>query len=595
MSQFQTDVKTTMDDVMNAIPFTLEHCERLLSVSKILLKSGEPVPRCVASAVQFALVGPEYPAVQTVEFVCQLPEDENVPLEAPIECAFRHIFELPIQRLKEATPVLKLMLEKFPEYAVSFSKEFYPLFAKCLEGSIETRLPLIGALCDVYAPKVTTGVTRLSSSRRALNPAVIGLPVASFSFPQHLLDLDPKFWEVLRPYILKLSYMVDKDVSLLDGPLHFLLEFNELLSFRSRWTFFTQHQSMKRINNLQRMEFKIHREAALDESFAIFRDLPAQVFLSPFVLTFIDEPGIDAGGLTRNWLVCVVRDLIRSKLFKPDIYHRAFFPTPGADPETLLKLRFGGRVIARAVIQNQPVAAFFSRFVLKELMAAPPTLADLADVDPDIYTSLKEIMEGRDVEDMGLTFAIMSDSKEHELTPGGATIEVTTENRREYVELALKFYLARLSGEGLRALISGFHELIPAKELRIFDADELEWVLCGRPKFDMKDFKANLGFIGEYGPAHPVIVRFFEVLDAFPSEMRLKFLGFVTNSTLLPAAGFGCLPQQIKICPKDDVRKHPSASTCEYLFYLPPYETVDLMREMLEYAINNTDEGFGIK
>jgi E3 ubiquitin-protein ligase HUWE1 len=415
------------------------------------------------------------------------------------------------------------------------------------------------------------------------------------SFPQHLLELDPKFWEVLQPYIAILSSMVDKNVSLLDGPLRFLLEFKELLSFRSRWTFFTQHQSMKRINDLRPMEFRIQRATALDDSFAIFRDLPAQAFLSPFVLTFVGEPGIDAGGLTRNWLVCVVRDLLHSNLFKLDFYHRTFFPTLEAQPETLLKLRFTGRVIARAVTQNQPVPAFFSRFVLKELMAAPPMLCDLAGVDPDIYTSLKEIMEDNDVEDMGLTFAIIRDGKEHELTPGGAGIEVTNGNRREYVELALKFYLERFSGEGLRALIGGFHDLIPAKELCIFDADELEWVMCGRPKFDMKDFKANLGFIGEYGPAHPVILRFFEVLEGFATEMRLKFLGFVTNSALLPAAGFGYLPQQIKICPRDGLDRLPSASTCEYLFYLPPYETVDVMKEKLEYAINNTDEGFEIR
>jgi hypothetical protein len=111
----------------------------------------------------------------------------------------------------------------------------------------------------------------------------------------------------------------------------------------------------------------------------------------------------------------------------------------------------------------------------------------------------------------------------------------------------------------------------------------------------MKDFKANLGFIGEYGPTHPVILRFFEVLEAFPTEMKLKFLGFVTNSTLVPAAGFEYLPQQIKICPRDDVRRHPSASTCEYILYLPPYETVEMMRDKLECAINNTDEGFGIR
>lgn len=53
--------------------------------------------------------------------------------------------------------------------------------------------------------------------------------------------------------------------------------------------------------------------------------------------------------------------------------------------------------------------------------------------------------------------------------------------------------------------MKGVHELIPPNLLSIFDPNELELLVCGLQKIDVKDWKDNTLYKGGYSPSHPVI------------------------------------------------------------------------------------------
>lgn len=92
-----------------------------------------------------------------------------------------------------------------------------------------------------------------------------------------------------------------------------------------------------------------------------------------------------------------------------------------------------------------------------------------------------------------------------ELRDGGAEEKVTDANKDEYIDLIIKWRFVSRVEEQMKALMKGVHELIPPNLLSIFDPNELELLICGLQKIDVKDWKDNTLYKGGYSPSHPVI------------------------------------------------------------------------------------------
>ncbi|KAF6768889.1 hypothetical protein AHF37_12404 [Paragonimus kellicotti] len=61
------------------------------------------------------------------------------------------------------------------------------------------------------------------------------------------------------------------------------------------------------------------------------------------------------------------------------------------------------------------------------------------------------------------------------------------------------------------AFLDGFKDLIDLETLKIFDANELELLICGLQDISVSDWKAHTLYKGEYHPNHPVIVNYWKV------------------------------------------------------------------------------------
>ena len=92
-------------------------------------------------------------------------------------------------------------------------------------------------------------------------------------------------------------------------------------------------------------------------------------------------------------------------------------------------------------MHGKHVDAFFIRPFYKTLLGVPITVKDMETVDPAFYNSLKYVLEN-DPADLGLYFQVdeqaFGETTSHELVPGGADMEVTVENREEYVKLVIE-------------------------------------------------------------------------------------------------------------------------------------------------------------
>lgn len=111
--------------------------------------------------------------------------------------------------------------------------------------------------------------------------------------------------------------------------------------------------------------------------------------------------------------------------------------------------------------------------------------------------------------------------------------------------------------EQMNAFLEGFNELVPLHVVKIFDEHELELLMCGIQHIDVKDWKQNTLYKGDYHVNHivvqwywrvsmriSIVVAFLndllilQVVLSFSNEMRSRLLQFVTGTSRVPMNGF---------------------------------------------------------
>lgn len=72
-----------------------------------------------------------------------------------------------------------------------------------------------------------------------------------------------------------------------------------------------------------------------------------------------------------------------------------------------------------------------------------------------------------------------------ELIPGGESISVTEENKKDYVDGVVAYRISKRIKEQFDAFMEGLLELIPRDLINVFDERELELLIGGMAEIDM--------------------------------------------------------------------------------------------------------------
>lgn len=86
-------------------------------------------------------------------------------------------------------------------------------------------------------------------------------------------------------------------------------------------------------------------------------------------------------------------------------------------------------------------------------------------------------------------------------------------------------------------MTTGFHDIIPAELIAIFNEQELELLISGLPDIDVDDWKGNTEY-HNYSAASQQIQWFWRAIRSFDKEERAKLLQFVTGTSKVPLNGF---------------------------------------------------------
>lgn len=84
---------------------------------------------------------------------------------------------------------------------------------------------------------------------------------------------------------------------------------------------------------------------------------------------------------------------------------------------------------------------------------------------------------------------------------------------------------------------SGFHDIVPADLISIFNEQELELLISGLPEIDVDDWKNNADY-HNYSASSAQIQWFWRAVRSFDKEERAKLLQFVTGTSKVPLNGF---------------------------------------------------------
>ncbi|XP_052755977.1 E3 ubiquitin-protein ligase NEDD4 isoform X5 [Galleria mellonella] len=369
---------------------------------------------------------------------------------------------------------------------------------------------------------------------------------------------------------------------------------------------YLKSQLRKPSNVPNKFEIKVRRNSILEDSYRIITSVNRiELLKTKLWVEFESEVGLDYGGLAREWFF-----LLSKEMFNPyyglfeysamDNYTLQINPNSGVcNEEHLSYFKFIGRVAGMAVYHGKLLDAFFIRPFYKMMLSKPIELQDMESVDLEYYNSLIYIKEN-DPSELYLTFSVDEEqfgkTIQRDLKPGGANIPVDEENKDEYIKLVIQWRFVSRVQEQMSSFLEGFGALVPLNLLKIFDEHELELLLCGIQHIDVRDWRANTLYKGDYHANHIVVQWFWRVVLSFSNEMRSRLLQFVTGTSRVPMNGFKELygsngPQLFTIERWGSPDNYPRAHTCFNRIDLPPYESYQQLREKLVKAIEGS-QGF---
>nr|XP_032520577.1 E3 ubiquitin-protein ligase SMURF2 [Danaus plexippus plexippus] len=359
---------------------------------------------------------------------------------------------------------------------------------------------------------------------------------------------------------------------------------------------------------------EVSRNEVLEESYRLVMKLRGKELRKRLLVKFRGEEGLDYGGVAREWLHLLGRELFNPHygLFQyanagDDRYALQINADSGVNPEHLSYFHFAGRILGVALFHGHQLDAAFTAPFYKQLLGRPITLRDIRDVDPELHRSLSWMLENSIAGVIDTTFSVESSSfgavRSVELRPGGTNEAVTDSNKRDYVRLYVAHRFTRGAERQWLALQRGLADIIPPQLLQPLSPRDLQPLLAGRADLDPVDWKRHTR-LKHVNPDAPIVGWFWEIVEEFDAEMRARLLQFVTGSRRVPLAGFRALqgstgaaaPRLFTLHLVADASPDslPKAHTCFNRLDLPPYPTKEKLHDKLKQAVLET-AGFAVE
>lgn len=363
-------------------------------------------------------------------------------------------------------------------------------------------------------------------------------------------SMESLFFKFTEEHRKILNELVRQNPRLMSGTFSLLVKNPKVLEFDNKRNYFTRRIHSRGTETRHPhppLQLSVRRDQVFLDSFkSLYFKTADEMKYGKLSVRFHGEEGVDAGGVTREWFQVLARGMFNPNyaLFIPVASDRTtFHPNrlSGVNSEHLMFFKFIGRIIGKALYEGRVLDCHFSRAVYKRILGKSVSLKDMETLDLDYYKSLVWMLENDITDIITETFAIETDdfgeTQVIDLIPNGRNIPVTQENKEEYVQRVVEYRLVGSVKEQLDNFLKGFHDIIPADLISIFNEQELELLISGLPEIDVDDWKNNTEY-HNYSASSPQIQWFWRAVRSFDKEERAKLLQFVTGTSKVPLNGF---------------------------------------------------------
>eukprot|EP00605_Chrysophyceae_sp_TOSAG23-4_P001172 GSChrysophyteH1.ASY1.ANO1.1280.1 assembled CDS len=362
----------------------------------------------------------------------------------------------------------------------------------------------------------------------------------------------------------------------------------------------------------QTKSIEIRRSHLLLDGFRKFTTAAPVDISKRFKFSFTGEPGIDSGGVGKELFLLLSRQAV---LYASDSYRGKYKMEKGARRlsdqcvDDMAKINAGkffkflGRLLGKAVYDRQLVDVPMSTLLLKHMLGqnlqAKGNHPQIKDLDSDMYMSLKWMAKNEITDVLYEKFSVGIIERKVALCAGGENMDVTEENKDEYIKLLIEWKTHYAVNHHLEPFLTGFHELVPLHALRecSIETNELSLLLNGKESVDVDELRAYCIYQGatESSPwdeETEIVVWLWQALrDLSQNEIR-SIICFFTGSARVPLDGYDP-PLNITQGVDMDPNSLPRSHTCFNQLVLPPFDSYEMLKERLVFAAKET-EGFNL-
>jgi ubiquitin-protein ligase E3 A len=285
-------------------------------------------------------------------------------------------------------------------------------------------------------------------------------------------------------------------------------------------------------------------------------DLSDSQYRKQLKIHFLNEEGVDEGGLLKEFFLLVSREIFNESRFEVLNETILWFPRIKGENSPRHFYILGGIIVALAIYNGVQLDISFPLALYKRILGLDFLLKDF---DPVLYQNIVNFHSGEELD------------------------RILEEYRNNL-----------LNNEFLELFISGFKQVFNfGSVLYNFSPKDLDQLLRGKELVDLHKLKDIVSYQGGFSPDTPLVIWLWEILlDEFNDLQKKKFFHFVTGSDRAPVGGIESLKFTIYRC-SGDANRFPTSQTCFNTLLLNEYDSKEKLKKYLTLAIEHY-QGFGL-
>ena len=369
------------------------------------------------------------------------------------------------------------------------------------------------------------------------------------------------------------------------------------------------------------VRLKAQRRKALTSTIKQLLGASREALLVGLDVRFEDEPGWDAGGITKEYLTEVAEEA--TTLFAPLADGSLTLRKSEKLKELLALGRLAGAVAAWAArrvandeqkeVSSATLDLPFTRALAKLACGDGISADDVRAVDPQLYDArlgiarrdLDALKRALDVDELVFAwYDPTTGEPTEELRQGGFDVRVTNANVDAYVRETAEFYLIGNARREVAAFLGGLKTVLGDARSHLKFRD-LQLLWNGVQRLDPTDWETHsivdVPASADAAITARLLTAFWTVVREMTPDARSKLLLFATGSATLPPPGTfaGLHPAfRIVIDPSTPENHLPTAHSCANQIHLPLYhlpgEEDDLLKQKLLAALDLGIGSFGL-